>query len=205
MTNTIFDKLAEDLKIVSSARFNKVKRLKNETWWSLLSISSISIALIIVTICENTHQIKIINPILFFDIQIQTWIFTIISSIITLAISIAISASKIDIEQEKLISSALSINKLAGLTNAAGAKQINESYESLYRKYQEELSKNVVNHDDVDHRIAKCRVKKCKGPLYCIDIFIIQYKAIVPFIIILYCALSVVISILSQILVGSSC
>lgn len=204
MARPIFDSLTEDLKIVASARFNKVKRLKKETWWSLFSISSISIALIIVTICENTHQIKYINPILFSDIKLQTWIFTIISSIITLAISIVISSSKVEVEQEKLTSSALSINKLAGLSKAAGVGESTESYISLYMKYQAELSSNNVNHDDIDHRIAKCRVKKDKDWRYYMDTWV-QYKAIAPFIIISYLALSVVISILLQILVTAPC
>lgn len=202
MTNQTLLQLEEDTKIVASARFNKVKRLKRKTWWSLFSISSISISLILVTICENTHGIKYIKPIFLCDLAIQTWVFTVLSSIVTLAISIAISSSRLESEQEKLNDSAVRINRISGRIKASAHGDSKEKYLTLYEKYQSIISENLVNHDNIDHRISRSEIKKAKTLCYYINTHVVQNLSLIPFFIIFYLALSVTISVIHQILVS---
>ncbi|ENM2235397.1 hypothetical protein AB6V98_000012 [Vibrio cholerae] len=70
MSEKLFNNLHKDTKIVANARFNNSKRLAKKTWWSLFSISALSIALILITITENTTGLRFVEPILFIDISL---------------------------------------------------------------------------------------------------------------------------------------
>ncbi|WP_140087231.1 SLATT domain-containing protein, partial [Vibrio parahaemolyticus] len=107
MSEKLFERLQKDTKIVANARFNNSKRLAKKTWWSLFSISAISVALILLTICENSIGLKFVEPILFLDLSLPSWIFTTLSSIIVLALSIAISSARLDVLYEKMHDSAI--------------------------------------------------------------------------------------------------
>ncbi|WP_214516323.1 SLATT domain-containing protein [Aliivibrio fischeri] len=199
-TKNLYKELYKDTKIVASSRFNKSKRLYKINWWALFSISSLSISLILITILENTHSIKAVSPFIFTGIFIQSWIFTVIASIIILALSIAISSAKFEVDFEKLTDSAIRINRISRQIEAEiQSKSID--YNILLSDYQTIISENQINHDEVDYRISRCRINKKKGKRYYFDRCFLQYTSLIPFYLIMYIALSVIISITEQILV----
>lgn len=201
MSKELYEKLKKDTSIVASARFNMSKRLEAKTWWSLFSISSLSISLILITICENSHNIKKINPLLFTNISLESWLVTVLASIIILALSIALSSSKLEVRLEKLNDSAIKINKISREIEAKSVINPLPSYEESLKQYQEVLFDNRVNHEDIDYIIAKRAINKKKDITYWFLKNIYQKKGLIPYYIITYISLSVIYSTLNQILV----
>ncbi len=166
MSEKLFNNLHKDTKIVANARFNNSKRLAKKTWWSLFSISALSIALILITITENTTGLRFVEPILFLDISLASWIFTTFSSIIILALSIAISSARLDVQYEKMHDSAIRINNISRLIEARKEQGQHSLYSFSLNEYQSIISENKVNHEDIDFSIAKAEVNKDKGFIY---------------------------------------
>ncbi|UOE82693.1 SLATT domain-containing protein [Vibrio cyclitrophicus] len=199
MSDTLFQALYKDTKIVANARFNNSKRLAKKTWWSLFSISAISITLILLTISENTAGLRFVEPILFLDISLSSWIFTTISSIIILALSIAISSARLDVQYEKMHDSAIRINKVSRLIEARREQGQFNLYTDSLNEYQQIISENRVNHDDVDFSIARAEANKNKGCTYFYRKYISQYYNLLPYYIITFFSFSVAFSILNKI------
>ncbi|EGR1221624.1 SLATT domain-containing protein, partial [Vibrio parahaemolyticus] len=166
MSEKLFERLQKDTKIVANARFNNSKRLAKKTWWSLFSISAISVALILLTICENSIGLKFVEPILFLDLSLPSWIFTTLSSIIVLALSIAISSARLDVLYEKMHDSAIRINRVSKLIEARKEAGQNDLYFTSLNEYQKVISENPINHEDIDFLIAKSEVNKNCGNRY---------------------------------------
>ncbi|MEZ8454191.1 SLATT domain-containing protein [Vibrio cyclitrophicus] len=199
MTENLFERLHKDTKIVANARFNNSKRLAKKTWWSLFSISSISIALILLTIAENTVELKFVEPIIFVDLSLPNWIFTTLSSIIILALSIAISSARLDVQYEKMHDSAIRINNVARQIEARKESEQFNLYTHSLNEYQRIISENPVNHEDIDFLIAKSEVNKKMGNRYLFRKYITQNFCLIPYYLITLVSLNVIISILSKV------
>lgn len=158
--------LAKDVRIVAYSRFNKIRRLKRNSFLAMFSISTASIAMIILSLVEKIYEVKVVNIIPFLNFSIEIWFFNIISAIIILAISIAISALKLEVELEKLNESAVSLNEIQRKL------EFNLKYESefshnkvLFNEYLTIIKSNLSNHDAVDYEIARYCVNK-KGNFF---------------------------------------
>ncbi|NOI86992.1 SLATT domain-containing protein [Vibrio sp. 99K-1] len=200
MSKDIFNELKNDVKIVASARFNCSKRLNKKTWWSLFSISAISIALILLTICENYYGIKSIDPLLFIPITMPSWIFTTLSSIIILALSIAISAARLDVQYEKIYDSALKLNKMSRLIEANAHNNDPTPYSNIVFKYNKILIENPINHEDIDYQISKSEVNKKQDLSYYYKKHIKQYYCLTPYYLISFISLSAITSVLAKVI-----
>lgn len=199
MSEKLFNNLHKDTKIVANARFNNSKRLAKKTWWSLFSISALSIALILITITENTTGLRFVEPILFIDISLASWIFTTFSSIIILALSIALSSARLDVQYEKMHDSAIRINNISRLIEARKEQGQYNLYSLSLNEYQSIISENKVNHEDIDFSIAKVEVNKDKGIIYTYRKYISQYYGLIPYYLITFVSFSTVFSILSKV------
>ena len=202
MENNLLKKLAKDTKIVATARFNKSKRLTKKTWWSLFSISTLSIVLIILAIFEKVGNLNCINPLYFFtsDIKFPIWVFTIVSSIIILAISIALSSSRLDVLYEKMHDSAIKINSLSRNIESKIENEKKGLYENLLHKYQKIISENPINHDDIDYEIAKSEINKNKNFAYYFRKKFYQHVEVVPYIFISFISINVTFSAFNKML-----
>lgn len=199
MSEKLFNNLHKDTKIVANARFNNSKRLAKKTWWSLFSISALSIALILITITENTTGLRFVEPILFLDISLASWIFTTFSSIIILALSIALSSARLDVQYEKMHDSAIRINNISRLIEARKEQGQHNLYSFSLKEYQSIISENKVNHEDIDFYIAKSEVNKDKGVIYTYRKHISQYYELIPYYLITFVSFSTISSILSKV------
>lgn len=192
--------LAKDIRIVAYARFNKSKRIKRKSRWSLLSISFLSLVLILLTISEKNFSINMINPIFGIDFLIQGWFFSVFSSISILVISIAIASSKYDAEIEKLNDSALRLNALFRSIEADeidSKVNIYSYYNDLYRSI---ILENSINHEELDYRYAKAVVNGEIVSL--VDRVLNGFWFLIPYYFSVYVALSVFFSIISQVVVS---
>ncbi|MEL4387492.1 SLATT domain-containing protein [Shewanella xiamenensis] len=196
MSKILFESLYQDTKIVASSRFNKAKRLARQTWWSLFSISFISITLVILTVCDSTMGIKNVNPIFMIEFTIPSWVFTLIASLITLALSIAISSSRLDVQYEKLYDSAIRINRVSREIESANLRMPLPYYDFYLNKYQDVLKESPVNHDDLDHIISKAIVKKEFGIKYYYYKYCLSHAELFVYYLITYVSFSVIISML---------
>ncbi|MBY8218784.1 SLATT domain-containing protein [Vibrio fluvialis] len=201
MSEKLFERLQKDTKIVANARFNNSKRLAKKTWWSLFSISAISVALILLTICENSIGLKFVEPILFLDLSLPSWIFTTLSSIIVLALSIAISSARLDVLYEKMHDSAIRINRVSKLIEARKEAGQNNLYFTSLNEYQKVISENPINHEDIDFLIAKSEVNKNCGNRYKFRKYITQNLCLIPYYLITFISLSVIVSVLEKVVV----
>lgn len=199
MTKVLFENLYKDTKIIANARFNNSKRLSKQTWWSLFSISAISITLILLTICENTSDLKFVEPILFSNLILRSWIFTTLSSIIILSLSIAISSARLDVKYEKMHDSAININRVSKQIEARKESNQNSLYLHSLNEYQKIISENPINHEDIDFLIAKAEVNKKNDLFYMWRKHISQYFCLIPYYLITFISISVIISILDQV------
>lgn len=161
---TYITELIKDIKIVSYSRFNKIRRLKRNSFLAMFSISTASIAMIILSLAEKVYKIEELEIIPFLNFSIEIWFFNIISAIIILAISIAISTLKLEVELEKLNESAVNLNEIQRKI------EFNKKYENTYyntQKLFEEylliIKSNLSNHDDVDYKIARHNINKCEN------------------------------------------
>ena len=165
--------LAKDMRIVAYSRFNKIRRLKRNSFLAMLSISTASIAMIILSLVEKFYEVKAVYIIPFLNFSIEIWFFNIISAIIILAISIAISTLKLEVELEKLNESAVSLNEIQRKLEF-NLKHGNEFYHNkiLFNEYLTIIKSNLSNHDAVDYEIARYNVNK-KGIFfyYCWNLF----------------------------------
>ncbi|EKA7411977.1 hypothetical protein CGK39_23450 [Vibrio parahaemolyticus] len=201
MSEKLFERLQKDTKIVANARFNNSKRLAKKTWWSLFSISAISVALILLTICENSIGLKFVEPILFLDLSLPSWIFTTLSSIIVLALSIAISSARLDVLYEKMHDSAIRINRVSKLIEARKEAGQNDLYFTSLNEYQKVIAENPINHEDIDFLIAKSEVNKNCGNRYKFRKYITQNLCLIPYYLITFISLSVIVSVLEKVVV----
>ncbi len=181
MTINNIGELEKDSKIVAHARFNKVKRLRRQSAWSLFSISILSFTLIIAAILERTNNISELNLFIF---SLPIWYFSISSSIFILVISVSITKSQHDVQINHLYSSGC---YLIEISRELGALQVNDpnhdthDYKELLKRYNKIIQSNDINHDEVDYRIAKAENNKKKvGLIY----HIWQWKAISGYLII---------------------
>lgn len=201
MSEMLFERLHKDTKIVANARFNNSKRLANKTWWSLFSISAISITLILLTICENTVGLKLVEPIIFLDLSLPSWIFTTLSSLIVLALSIAISSARLDVKYEKMHDSAIRINKISRLIEARKEAKKYDTYSDSLIEYQKIISENPINHEDIDFLIAKAEVNKNCDNKYKFRKYVSQNFCLIPYYLISFISINVMISILDKVIV----
>lgn len=201
MSEKLFNKLYKDTRIVANARFNNSKRLAKKTWWSLFSISAISITLILLTICENTVGLRFVEPIFLSNISLSSWIFTTLSSIIVLALSIAISSSRLDVQYEKMHDSAIRINRVSRLIEARQEAGNFNLYSYSLDEYQKVISENPINHEDIDFFISKSEVNKQKDFIYFYRKHISQYYCLIPYYFITFVSISVIYSILSKVII----
>ncbi|MEZ8585316.1 SLATT domain-containing protein [Vibrio cyclitrophicus] len=199
MSQDPFKKLENDVRIVASARFNCSKRLNKKTWWSLFSISAISISLILLTICENYYGITSIEPLLLIQVTLPSWIFTTLSSVIILALSIGISSARLDVQYEKIYDSALNLNKLSREIQVNMQREDSASYGEVVDRYNKLLIENPANHEDIDHQIAKSEINKTKGPCYYYKKHIKQHYSLLPYYLIAFISLSSIVSILVKV------
>lgn len=172
--------LSKDAKIVSSARFNQSRFLQRKIWWSLFSISLLSFELIIIAVLERTYEIKILKPFIFLDFKMETWLFSVLSSIIILILSIAISSAKLEVQYEKLMDSAMNINAVHRRIDAfieSEGKDRDADY--FLGKYLSALSSNLINHNELDYKIAKGIINKKTGFCHKCNVYFIQRLGLV--------------------------
>lgn len=151
--------LKKDTKIVASARFNKVRRLQNQSNFSLLSISLLSFILIIISIVEQKLGIKDIC-IPFIGVIIPMWYFSIISSIFILVISVYITKNQYEIHISRLYASAVKINKIYRELEKIEQCSLYdvslcEKYSKILDDYNNVLDEDHINHDTIDYIVAK--------------------------------------------------
>ncbi len=200
MTTELYDALFKDTKIVAYARFNKARRLSKRTWWSLFSISSLSIVLILLSIFEKTSNVSSVQPFFIEDIYVPNWIFTVTTSLITLVLSITLSSARLDVEVEKLNDSAIRINKISRSIEAKKNSLSKTDYEKSLQEYNDVISDNRVNHDKVDYVIAKNNINKSCSFEYFYQKNIYQHLELVHYYIIAAMSLSAAISILHKVI-----
>lgn len=187
--------LHRDTKIVASARFNKVKRLKRQNFLSLFSITFMSITLILISLYEKIIPLDSI-PDLFNSIP--NWFINITLSIIILTISIAISTARLDFKIDKLHDSAIKINRISRIIESHLCNQQSnlDDYKKLLNKYDNIIKKNMLNHDEIDYFIAKHTVNKKKPDIkYFYFKNIKQLYPLVPYYLILLISLVIISSI----------
>lgn len=155
--------LVKDMRIVAHARFNKIRRLKRNNFLAMFSISTASIAMIVLSLAEKVYDLKLVDIIPFLNFSIEIWFFNIISAIIILAISIAISTLKLEVELEKLNESAVSLNEIQRKLDF-NIKYGSTFYNNrdLFEEYLIVIKSNLTNHDIVDYKIARRNVNKAK-------------------------------------------
>ncbi len=200
MSNSEYLALAKDTKIVAAARFNKARRLKKKSWWSLFSISSLSMALIFITIFEKTNKIKEVTPFLLFDLKLETWVVTIMASIIILAISIGISAEKVDVQYEKITESAININRISREISGDISNNSKRPYSYFLMQYNKIIELNTINHDLIDYIIAKNEVNKKDNCNYLYNKHIKQHFEFLYLYFIFYVSFSIVYSIIIELI-----
>ncbi|MBG3081025.1 SLATT domain-containing protein [Proteus mirabilis] len=155
----LIEELKKDTKVVATARFNKVQRLKNQSNFSLLSISFLSFVLIIISIIEQKMDIKNITiPLIHYPLPF--WYFSIISSIFILAISVYISKNQYEIQISRLYASAVKINTIsraleATLSYSLSNADLSNKHTELLKNYNEVLDEDHINHDTIDYMIVK--------------------------------------------------
>lgn len=154
-----YEGLIKDIKIVAYSRFNKVRRLKRNNYLGLVSISALSISIIVLSIIEKIYGFTKVSLVPFTNLNIDIWTFCILSSIVILSISIALSTMKIEIEIDKLNKSAVKLNEIRRLIEF---KINNNQYdiEDLFKEYNETINSDLINHDEIDHKINKYLVNK---------------------------------------------
>ncbi|WP_394191867.1 SLATT domain-containing protein [Pseudoalteromonas atlantica] len=202
MIQELYGKFKKDTKIVAYARFNQSKRLARKSWWSLFSISAISFSLIMISIGEKFFDVKEITPLIFTSISIQAWVFSLFCSIVILALSVAISSSKIDVRYEKITASAIKINKISReveLEYELGGSNV-EKYESLLHEYNLSLITDMTNHDEIDFHIAKLSINNKKVITFYFNYYFKQYLELFPYILISIISLSTIMSVIIKII-----
>lgn len=199
MTTNLFESLFKDTKIVAYARFNKARRLSKRTWWSLFSISTLSIVLILLTIFEQTNSVRTVHPFFIPEISIKNWIFTVVTSLITLTLSISLAAARLDVEVEKLNDSAIRINKISREIEAHKSRSSYDDYLRLVKEYNDVILDNRVNHDTVDFIIAKCSLNTNKDYHYYFNKYVFQHIQLIHYYLITAISLSAATSILSNV------
>jgi len=196
--------LVKDIKIVAYSRFNKVRRLKRNNYLGLFAISAISISVIVLSIIEKVYSIKTISLIPFTALNIDIWIFSVLSSIIILSISIALSTIKTDIEIEKLNKSAVKLNEIRRSIEFK-IQHGQDDYESLFNEYNQCINSDLINHDEVDQKINKYLVNKKEDTIekikYYFRFYITQNINSIFFGILILLALFSFISAVSQVII----
>jgi len=198
-----YNGLIKDIKIVAYSRFNKVRRLKRNNYLGLVSISALSISIIVLSIIEKIYQINRVSLIPFTNLNIDIWTFSILSSIIILSISIALSTMKIEIEIDKLNKSAVKLNEIS--REIEFKIQHNQyNIEELLKEYNKTISADLINHDEIDHKINKYLINKTEGKFnllkYYFRYYIYQNKTSIFFLIIISLSALSFISILTQVI-----
>ncbi|HFX6147156.1 TPA: SLATT domain-containing protein [Acinetobacter baumannii] len=192
--------LIKDIKIVTYARFNKIRRLKRNNFLGLLSISVVSILVIILSIVEKIYNIKTMSLIPLFEPNIEIWFFCILASIIILCISIALSTMKIDIEIERLNKSAVELNEVRRKIEF-NIENSNYQNSTLFDKYLEIIKSDLINHDEVDYKINKYLVSKVGSKFaYYRMYFIDQNFTSIFYLFITFLSFSSIISIILQVM-----
>ena len=202
MIQKLFESFKKDTKIVAYARFNQRKRLSRKSWWSLFSISAISFSLILISIGEKFFQLEEISPLLFFKVAMPSWVFSVFCSIAILALSIAISSSKVEVKYEKITTSAIKINKISReleLELELGGTDV-DRYKSLLCEYNSSLMSDQTNHDDIDYTIARLSLNKKNFFQYYYNFYIKQYVEIFPYFLITFISLGAIFSVLEKII-----
>ncbi len=202
MIQRLFESFKKDTKIVAYARFNQSKRLSRKSWWSLFSISAISFSLILISIGEKIFMLEEISPLLFFNVTMPNWVFSVFCSIAILALSIAISSSKVEVKYEKITTSAIKINKISReleLELELGGTDV-ARYKSLLYEYNTSLMSDQTNHDDIDYTIARLSLNKQKFIKYYYNFYIKQYLEIFPYALITFISLGAIFSVLKKII-----
>ncbi|WP_332706857.1 SLATT domain-containing protein [Plesiomonas shigelloides] len=199
MTKDDFERLKKDTQIVAYARFNKSKRLANKAWWSLFSITSLSTSIILIAICEKVMNVSKIEPILFLNKSVSTWILTTICSIVALIISVAISTARWDVENQKLNESGIAINTVSRLLDANKNSASNHTYMNLLNRYHEIISSNPVNHDEEDFKVSKWAVNRERSLYIDTMTFFYKYRSLIPFYLIAALSLSIDLAIIKNI------
>jgi hypothetical protein len=192
--------LIKDIKIVTYARFNKIRRLKRNNFLGLFSISVVSILVIILSIVEKIYNIKTMSLIPLFEPNIEIWFFCILASIIILCISIALSTMKIDIEIERLNKSAVELNEVRRKIEF-NIENSNYQNSTLFDKYLEIIKSDLINHDEVDYKINKYLVSKVGSKFaYYRMYFIDQNFTSIFYLFITFLSFSSIISIILQVM-----
>lgn len=157
--STLIESLRKDTKTVAISRFNKVQRLKNQSNFSLLSISLLSFILIIISIIEQKLDIKNITiPLI--NQTFPSWYFSIISSIFILTISVYIAKNQYEIQISRLYASAVKINTISRelestLHYSLSNSDLSKKHAELLKNYNDVLDEDHINHDTIDYMIAK--------------------------------------------------
>ncbi|HCD1131327.1 TPA: SLATT domain-containing protein [Morganella morganii] len=195
----LLQNLHRDTKIVAHARFNKSKRLARQAWWSLFSISFMSISLILITLYERITTAP--PPIDLFD-GFPNWFISISLSIIILAISITISSAKLDMKSKRLHDSAIRINKISREIelNTCNQSPTPDEYKKLLKKYNNIIQNNTINHDEMDFLIAKYQVNKKYECLSFYKKHIRQSISLIPYYIISLLSLIIIFSIIKNLM-----
>lgn len=161
--SNLIEELKKDTKVVATARFNKVQRLKNQSNFSLLSISFLSFVLIIISILEQkSNIIHITIPLIHYTFP--SWYFSIISSIFILAISVYIAKNQYEVQISRLYSSAVKINTIsraleATLSYSLSNADLSNKHTELLKNYNEVLDEDHINHDTIDYMVIKNKWK----------------------------------------------
>ncbi len=131
-----------------------------------------------------------------------SWVFSVFCSIAILALSIAISSSKVEVKYEKITTSAIKINKISReleLELELGGTDV-DRYKSLLCEYNSSLMSDQTNHDDIDYTIARLSLNKKKYFQYYYSFYIKQYVEIFPYYLITFISLGAIFSVLEKII-----
>ncbi|UNM97120.1 SLATT domain-containing protein [Ignatzschineria rhizosphaerae] len=203
----LIHELQKDVKIVASARFNKVTRLKRQSQLALIAISFLSFTLIIASIATELYHISAIKiPSTKYEMSI--WFFSILSSIFILAISIFISKNQYDLQISRLYASAVQINKIVRdleLIEIYTDDKLEMEYQKKLNEYNHILDSDHINHDTIDYYTVKPLKYRCeKIKVFCKKTVYFFHNIVVYYSLILIVSILVLLSLTSQIITTTS-
>lgn len=97
--------------------------------------------------------------------------------------------------------SAIRINRVSKLIEARKEAGQNDLYFTSLNEYQKVISENPINHEDIDFLIAKSEVNKNCGNRYKFRKYITQNLCLIPYYLITFISLSVIVSVLEKVVV----
>jgi hypothetical protein len=153
-----YTKKIRDIKIVAYARFNASADLERKEKFSILCITLLSFSLIVLSIANNNEGLEKIGYSWFNPVSV--WLYSLITSIFILVLSVAISARAYGSKSKELYYSALKINEIVRSFEMSMLLREENKIISLIEKYDIALRDFQANHTDDDWKIARYKIDK---------------------------------------------